>query len=96
MEENKKSDPRRYALNVTLVGAASLAGFATVAILFLALFAGLWLDNFFSTENHIYTIVLLCVSVPFTLMAMLWVVRFTTSRIQLSGSPKDEEDAASG
>ncbi len=89
-------NPRRYAANIALVGAASLAGFITVAILFVALFAGLWLDNYFSNQNHIYTIVLLCVSVPFTLVAMLWVVRFATSRIQPPGSPKDEEDAASG
>jgi hypothetical protein len=99
-QEGQK-DPRRYAANMALAGAASLAGFLTVAILFLALFAGLWLDNQFETENHMYTIGLLCTSVPFTLMAMLWVVRFTTSRIKPSEQsnselPKDEEDAARG
>lgn len=96
MNKPKKTDPGRYALNMTLVGAASLAGFLTVAILLVALFAGLWLDNHFSNENHIYTIALLCVSVPFTLVAMLWVVRFVTSRIQPPDLSRDEEDAASG
>lgn len=94
-QEPGRKDPKRYAANMALAGAASLAGFLTVAILFLALFAGIWLDNQFETENHMYTIGLLCTSVPFTLMAMLWVVRFTTSRIK-PNSPKDEEDAASG
>lgn len=89
-------NPRRYAANMALVGAASLAGFITVAILFVALFGGLWLDNYFETGSHVWLVGLLCGSVPVTLLAMLWVVRFTTSRIQPVDSPKDEEDAASG
>lgn len=92
-----KNNPRRYAANLALVGAASLAGFITVAIILVALFGGLWLDNYFATESHLWLMVLLCVSVPLTLVAMLWVVRFTTSRIQPAETPKkDEEDAASG
>ncbi|MCW5875955.1 MAG: hypothetical protein KIS85_03645 [Anaerolineales bacterium] len=82
--------------SLKLVGVATLAGFLTIAILMLALFAGLWLDDYFTSENHIYTIALLCVSVPFTLVAMLWVVRFTTARLLPANSSKDEEDAASG
>lgn len=89
-------NPRRYAANMALVGAASLAGFITVAILFVALFGGLWLDKYFETGSHVWLVGLLCGSVPITLLAMLWVVRFTTSRIQPVDSPKDEEDAASG
>lgn len=81
---------------MALVGAASLAGFLTVAILFVALFAGFWLDNYFATGSHVWKMGLLCASVPVTLLAMLWVVNFTTSRITPVDSPKDEEDAASG
>lgn len=91
-----KKNPRRYAANMALVGAASLAGFLTVAILFVALFAGFWLDNYFATGSHVWKMGLLCASVPVTLLAMLWVVNFTTSRIKPVDSPKDEEDAASG
>lgn len=67
-----------------------MAGFLTVLILFLALFAGLWLDNrLATTDNHIFTIIFLCASVPVTLVAMLGVVRWTTSRLR----PSRQEDA---
>lgn len=73
-----------------------MAGFLTVLILFLALFAGLWLDNqLATTDNHLFTIFLLCASVPFTLLAMLWVVRWATSRLKPSAreNAEPEEDA---
>lgn len=90
-------DRQQYAFNLAVVGAASLAGFLTVIILVLALFAGLWLDNRFASENHIYTIVLLCASVPVTLVAMLAVVQLATSYIRTpKQSAAPEEDAERG
>ena len=74
---------------MAVIGAVSLAGFLTVLILFIALFAGLWLDNqMATTDNHIFTIFFLCASVPVTLLAMLWVVRWATSRVK--PSPQEE------
>ncbi len=95
-EKPSKTDRKRYTFNMALVGATSLAGFLTVLILFIALFAGLWLDNqMATTENHIFTIILLCVSVPITLLTMLWVVRWATSRLKPSVQDEAEleEDA---
>jgi hypothetical protein len=83
-----KTNRRQYAFNVIMTVAAGMAGCLTVLILFVALFVGLWLDNQFNSANHIYTVVLLVLSVPFTLVAMLWVVRVTTSRIKTA--PKEE------
>ncbi|MBX3048545.1 MAG: hypothetical protein KIT46_03970 [Anaerolineales bacterium] len=86
----------RSPISLALLAAAALAGLLTVAIIFLALFAGLWLDNYFAVENHMYTFGLVCASVPVTLMAMLWVTRVITKRFVPTNLPKDEEDAASG
>lgn len=86
----------RNPISLALLAAAALAGLLTVAIIFLALFAGLWLDNYFSAENHMYTFGLVCASVPITIMAMLWVTRLITARFVPTNLPKDEEDAASG
>ncbi len=85
----------RSPISLALLAAAALAGLLTVAIIFLALFAGLWLDDYFAVENHMYTFGLVCASVPVTLMTMLWVTRFITRRF-VPNLPKDEEDAASG
>ena len=84
MEPEKKAperDRRQYATNVILVSAAGLAGCLTVAIIFVALVVGLWLDSTFDTRP-LFTIILMIGSVPVTLVAMLWVVRMTTSRMK--------------
>ncbi|KAA3642234.1 MAG: hypothetical protein DWQ07_24680 [Chloroflexi bacterium] len=98
-EKPQEVDRKRYTLNVGLIIAAGLSGFLTVAILFVALFFGLWLDNIvLQNERNIFTVFLLIVSVPFTLLAMLWVVRFTTSRLRSSTKAQegDQEEADLG
>jgi F0F1-type ATP synthase assembly protein I len=83
-------DRRQYATNLLLVVAAGQAGCLTVAIIFIALLAGLWLDSTFGSRP-LFTIILMIGSVPVTLVAMLWVVRMTTSRMKLVDRTQTEE-----
>jgi hypothetical protein len=93
MESDKQAperDRRQYATNLLLVIAAGQAGCLTVVIIFVALVAGLWLDSTFDTRP-LFTILLMIGSVPITLVAMLWVVRMTTSRMKPAVKTQTEE-----
>jgi F0F1-type ATP synthase assembly protein I len=93
--DGSKKGSTRYAFNLVLVGAAGGAGCLTVLIILIALFSGLWLDNTFDTRP-LFTIILMVGSVPITLVAMLLVVRFSTSRIkppQTMDNEPAQEDA---
>jgi len=79
--EKKEKDRLQYAMNLTLASIAGQVGCLTLAIIFLALFAGLWLDRYFDTKP-LFTIVLLIGSVPVTLFLMFRLVRAATSRIK--------------
>ena len=94
--DSSKTSPSRYAFNMVLVGTAGGAGCVTVLIIFIALFAGLWLDNNFQTRP-LFTILLMVGSVPITLVAMLLIVRFSTSRISppTPADPDEETEEAS-
>lgn len=85
--DGSKQEPARYAFNLVLVGAAGGAGCLTVLIILIALFSGLWLDNIFNSRP-LFTVILMVGSVPVTLVAMLLVVKFSTSRIK---PPKKSE-----
>lgn len=67
-----------------------LGGCVTVLIIGLAIVLGLWLDRTLENTRHIYTLGLILVSVPVNLVALMWVVRFTTTRAKAAR----EEDAA--
>jgi ABC-type transport system involved in cytochrome c biogenesis permease subunit len=69
------------AYNLTLAAVAAQVGCLTLVIVLAALFGGLWLDNRFDTKP-IITVALMVLSVPVTLVAMFWIVRSATSRIQ--------------
>ena len=90
--DSSKTSPTRYAFNMVLVGTAGGAGCITVLIIFIALFLGLWLDNNFQTRP-LFTILLMVGSVPITLVAMLLIVRFSTSRISPPTPPDPGEEA---
>jgi len=100
MDQPEKQDKNRlqYAKNLTLASIAGQVGCLTLIIIFLALFAGLWLDRYFDTRP-LFTIVLLIGSVPVTLFLMFRVVKAATSRItpaqnsEKTTTPNFEEDA---
>jgi len=79
--EKQGKDRFQYAMNLTLASIAGQVGCLTLIIIFLALFAGLWLDRYFDTKP-LFTIVLLIGSVPVTLFLMFRLVRAATSRIK--------------
>jgi F0F1-type ATP synthase assembly protein I len=79
--ENQGKDRFQYAMNLTLASIAGQVGCLTLVIIFVALFAGLWLDRYLDTKP-LFTIVLLIGSVPVTLFLMFRVVKAATSRIK--------------
>ena len=79
--ENQGKERFQYAMNLTLASIAGQVGCLTLVIIFVALFAGLWLDRYLDTKP-LFTIVLLIGSVPVTLFLMFRVVRAATSRIK--------------
>jgi hypothetical protein len=82
MRGNQKDQNRaQYAFNLTLAAVAGQVGCLTVIVILAALFGGLWLDQQFGTDK-LFTIGLMIASVPVTLVAMFWVVRKATSRLQ--------------
>jgi F0F1-type ATP synthase assembly protein I len=96
--EKQEKDRFQYAMNLTLASIAGQVGCLTLIIIFVALFAGLWLDRYLDTKP-LFTIVLLIGSVPVTLFLMFRVVKAATSRIkpiqnsEKTKNPNLEEDA---
>jgi hypothetical protein len=84
---------------LTLAGVAGQVGCLTLIIVLAAVFAGLWLDNQFNTRPVI-TLTLLVVSIPVSVLAMLYVVRLATSKIKTGISAqkqgRSEEDDLEG
>jgi len=70
-------------------------GCLTLIIVLAALFGGLWLDNHFDTKPMI-TVGLMIASVPVTLIAMVWIVRRATSRLQATTQKKDQDTSQGG
>ena len=79
--EKQGKDRFQHAMNLTLASIAGQVGCLTLIIIFVALFAGLWLDRTLDTKP-LFTIVLLIGSVPVTLFLMFRLVRAATSRIK--------------
>ena len=94
---NQRSSKTRttYALNLTLAAMVGQVGCLTSVIVLAALFGGLWLDSRFSTKPMI-TIVLIVISVPITLFAMIWVVKKATSRIKTGGEQNPQPSNEGG
>lgn len=97
--EKQGKDRFQYAMNLTLASIAGQVGCLTLVIIFVALFAGLWLDRYFDTRP-LFTIVLLIGSVPVTLFLMFRVVKAATGRIKPVQENKknhtNEEDSDRG
>jgi magnesium-transporting ATPase (P-type) len=88
------------ALKMTLAGVIGQVGCLTLAIIAVALFAGLWLDNQFHTRP-IFTLVLVLASVPLTLYLMFRIVLSVAPKIQVNteqlvSSSKTEEEEPEG
>jgi F0F1-type ATP synthase assembly protein I len=86
--DTKRSD---YAFNMTLAAVAGQVGCLTLVIVIAALFGGLWLDSRMGTRP-MFTVGLMIISIPVTLIVMVWIVRVATSRMQASSSQKSLSD----
>lgn len=62
--------PEQRARNLALAAVAGQVGCSTVVLIFLALFAGLWLDAQFGVKGP-FTIILLLLSIPVSLFLVL-------------------------
>jgi len=82
---------RQYAINMTLASVAGQVGCLTLAIVFVALFAGLGLDKLLNTKP-VFTLILLIGSVPLTLILMFRIVKAATDRIRPSAKPDSAEE----
>ncbi len=81
--------------NLTLASIAGQVGLLTLVIIFLALFAGLWLDGRMDSKP-MFTILLLIASVPLTVFLMFRVVRSATNRInpvEKLETPEEEQNS---
>jgi len=79
--EQPTHDRKRNILNMGVAIVAGQVGLVTFAIILGAVLGGLWLDNQFNTRPT-YTLVLLCVSVPVSIIVMLLIVRSAVKRIK--------------
>lgn len=61
-------------------------GCLTVLIIAAAMLSGLWLDGVFSSKPW-FTLGLIALSLPVSIFAMFFVVRWTTSKMQLKDFP---------
>ncbi len=84
-------DPGEYFRNVSAAVVAGQSGCMTVIIVFVALFAGLWLDATLGTRPA-FTLVLTLLSIPVSLVVMVYTVLDMTSRMTPPHrEEKDEE-----
>lgn len=86
---------REVNQGIVLGAVVGQVGCLTLLIVLAALFGGLWLDGVFDTKPFI-TIALMIASVPVTLVAMFWIVRKATARLQAQKSHKDQPSGQGG
>jgi MFS family permease len=80
------------ARNLGYAGIAGLAGCSTVGFVVFALLVGLWLDAQTGVRG-LFTIGLLIISVPVSLLVMVWMALAMVKRIQTPPSPQTREDS---
>jgi F0F1-type ATP synthase assembly protein I len=85
--KGKGQDEFKTAVTMTVLWVACL----TLATIFAALLAGLWLDRVLNTRPWL-TITFILISIPVTLFLTLKVVRLATARIQLDNKPAITEE----
>lgn len=79
--DSKKTKTHKEVFFSALISITGLVGCLTVIILLGAVFGGIWLDRFFGTE-HTYTFILVLVSIPVSVIAMVFAARALIRRIQ--------------
>jgi F0F1-type ATP synthase assembly protein I len=95
-DQVSKPDRVQYTKNLALAGFTGQIGFITLAIIIVALLAGLWLDSQMGTRP-LFTILLLLASVPVTIFVMFRIALSFAAKIRPAGTPAApaKEDHAS-
>ena len=83
----KEQGEFKAAITMTVIWVAGL----TLIIIFLALFAGIYLDKFLNSKP-LFTIVLMIASIPVTIYATYRVVKVASSRIRPDAKKKNLEE----
>ena len=96
MSETKKPTPpgRQKAFNLVLAGVISQVGLLTLAVIIIAILAGLWLDNLLGT-GALFTILLVVVSFPISVVGKLWIVRRAADQMKPVVPPDPEQEEIS-
>lgn len=81
MGRQQQENHKQYWLNLTLAGMAGQVGCVTLIIVVAAILGGLWLDAHFQSRPT-FTLILLVLSIPVSVVAMLFIVRKVTSKIK--------------
>lgn len=88
----KRRPPGSRPRNLAYAAIAGQAGLVTILVVFIALFAGLWLDAQFGLRGP-FTIGLLVLSVPFSLFLMVRLALSATGAIR-PARPEESETIA--
>ena len=92
LSDDQKARARKSRVfNLTLASVAGQVGCLTIIIVLASLFGGLWLDNRFQVRPA-FTIGLMVISIPVTLVMMFWVVRTTTSKMKIDQKIEQKEE----
>ncbi len=83
-DQPEKPDRKRQVINLTLAGVAAQVGCLTLIIVLGAVFIGLWLDRIFESRPW-FTIGLVVVSIPISVIMMVIVARLAVSKIKTEG-----------
>lgn len=82
LSDKQTPKSRKELFNTALISITGSVGCLTVIILLGAVFGGMWLDEHFGTKPT-WTIILLLVSIPASVIAMVFAARVIIKRIQL-------------
>ena len=93
-EENGKTR-KRNTYNLMIAALAGQVGCLTLVIIIAAVLGGIALDSQFGTKPW-FTIGLLVVSVPVSLLLMLFIARKTVAKIKTDQSLKSNEEESIG
>ena len=89
--DDTQKEQRQQVFNITLAAVAGQVGCLTFVIIILALLGGLWLDNQFNTDNHMFTLILVIGSIPVSLVVMAFVAWTAVGKMKLQLDEKKEE-----
>lgn len=89
--EKEPITSKQKLLNLTLVGIVSQVGCLTLVIILASLFLGLFLDSRFNTRPW-FTIGLVVVSIPVSLVLMVYVVRTAVKKLKPENSKQTKQE----